>query len=97
MNTKNGHFDEQLAQACSQIVLCLVLGVSLKIALFCSKHYKKVLSAPPPGKGKEKTKIAQKLCLKQVQGCIENWSKHLAQHNWTFFKHMFLVIYFLFV
>ena len=63
---KRTFWKELLAQLCSQIVLCPLFGVSLKIAFFAAESTIKIaVSAPPPKqKSKEKTKHAKQIVLK---------------------------------
>ena len=61
-------------------------GVSLEFACFAENTIKLWFQ--------QKTTKKQKfLCLKLVQGCVKNWSKYVAQQNWTSFQHNFLVIF----
>ena len=70
--------------------LLLVCGV-LKNCCFCWNHYKIVVSA----KTKRHQKCNNKLCLKLVQGCVKNWSKHIAQNNLDqCFTQLFVIIWF---
>ena len=71
---KRTFWQEQLAQVCSQIVSFCCFCVSFNFACFAENTIKIGVSPPPPPK------------KKQIQVKVKNWSKHVAQHNWTSFN-----------
>ena len=64
------------------------------IQIFCWKHKKIVVSAYfEKATNGQNCQMSQKV----VQGWVKNWSKHVAQHNWTKFwlKKMFVFLLFI--
>ena len=59
-------------------------GVGLKFSFFAENTIKIVVSASFQT-GKNTQKLAKMLSQNLVRGCVETWSKYVAQQNWTKF------------
>ena len=81
---KTTFWKEQFVQLYSQTVfLCF-----FKFCMFCWKHYK--IGFQQKQRKQQTNNKFHKLKLVQVN--VKNWSKHVAQHNWTsFFSYIFLL------
>ena len=83
---KNAEKTDILTRAISTIVFTNSVFFSFlcffKFCVFAENTIKIGVSAPPNKKNKKKPK---NLALKLVQASVTNWSKYVAQQNWTSF------------